>query len=219
MSADYLPEVVPATPPEIMDKDTPPETVTKPEVTFGKPIEDKLEEEEGTDEDDMTPTLQVKAIIEDEEIFKEPPTPKPKRKATEKQKEHLARCREKALEKRKANAEVNRQAKEVKKKDKDAKKEIRLEAIRQREARREEKEALNTPPAVKYVKQPSFSKDDILQIQEEAINNYETKRKAKKDAKKKALDKETHDKKVYDSVAKAIGGTNDPDSVWNVCFQ
>jgi hypothetical protein len=216
MSADYLPEVIPVTPSlhthqaEIMDKDTPVKQVTKPEE------EDKLEEEE---EDDITPTLQVKTIIEDEVIFKEP-KPKPKRKATEKQKEHLARCREKALEKRKANAEVNRQAKEEKQKDKDAKKEIRLETIRQREAKREEKEALKTP-SVSYsasLKQPSFSKDDILQIQEEAINNYETKRKAKKEAKKKALDQETHDKKVYDAVAKAVGPTN-PDDVWNICFQ
>jgi hypothetical protein len=221
MSADYLPEVIPPTPKvDVMTKDTPTKEEVKPQevVEEHEPADDLVEGGMTFDseKDDIAPTLQVKPIIDDEEIFKEP-QPKPKRKATEKQKEHLARCREKALAKRKAQGEATRLLKEEKQKEKDAKREIRVEAIRQREARKEEKEALKKP-SVSFSSQPSFSKDDILKIQEDAINNYETKRKARKAEKKKSIEKETHDKKVYEAVSKAVGGTN-PDDIWSTCFQ
>ena len=233
----YLPEVsMPPTQPSVEALQEPPTTTDIPTPTALRPNEASPDEKYEVDGDgepvyddeggmtftpDLTddvvaPELVVKEIIQDEVIFK----PKVKRKATEKQKEHLAKAREKALATRRANAEKKKAERELIQNQKDLKKQERMEKLRIKEEQKELKQVQQQiqikkqapPPAP--APQPTFTQEDILKIQEQAISNYETKRKAKKEAKKKALDQEQHDKKVYQAISKAIK----PRSVWDDCF-
>jgi len=230
----YLPEVsMPPTQP--ISEAEPPTTTDIPTPTALRPSEaspDEKYEVDGDGEpiyddeggmtftpdlsDDVAPELVVKEIIQDEVIFK----PKVKRKATPKQKEHLAKAREKALATRRANAEKKKAERELIQNEKDLKKQERMEKLRIKEEQKELKQVQQQiqikkqAPAPMPAPQPTFTQDDILKIQEQAISNYETKRKAKKEAKKKALDQEQHDKKVYQAITKAIK----PSSVWDDCF-
>ena len=232
----YLPEVsMPPTQP--ISEAEPPETANIPTPTTLRPTESSPDEKYEVDgdgepiyddeggmtftpdlSDEVAPELTIKEIIKDEVIFK----PKVKRKATEKQKEHLAKAREKALATRRANAEKKKAQRELIQKEKDLKKQERMEKLRLKEEQKELKQVQQEiqlkkqapPPAPMPAPQPIFTQEDILKIQEQAISNYETKRKAKKEAKKKALEQEQHDKKVYQSIAKAIK----PRDVWDDCF-
>ena len=62
-----------------------------------------------------------------------------------------------------------------------------------------------------------LTEEDIIKLQQAAIENYEVKRKARKQKKKEAEAKANHDKKVFQSISKAVNPN--PDSVWDVCFQ
>jgi len=226
----YLPEVsMPIKEP--MPESIPQETADMPTPDALRPPEELPDEKYEVDgdgatindnlEQDIEPVEQeliIKPIIEDEVIFK----PKVKRKATEKQKEHLAKAREKALATRRANAEKKKAEREIIQQQKDLKKQERMEKLRLKEEQKELKQIQQEihikkqTPTPMPAPQPTFTQDDILKIQEQAISNYESKRKAKKEAKKKALDQEQHDKKVYQSISKAIKPHED---IWASCFQ
>ena len=61
-----------------------------------------------------------------------------------------------------------------------------------------------------------LSEEQIIDLQEKAISNYEVKRKKAKEIKKKEQAKVAQEKKVYETINKAINP--DPDDVWGVCF-
>jgi len=159
--------------------------------------------------------LMVKPIIEDEEIFKEA-KPKKKRVATEKQKQHLAKIRAKAMENRKAKAEEKRKEQTTLKAEREAKKQARLEALKEREELRLQKLAKQEVATTRSNK-PQFTADDIKKFQQDAIEEYETLRKARKLKKKQALEQDTRDKKTYEAVAKAVGPTRQH-TIWDTCF-
>jgi len=154
---------------------------------------------------------EVKPVIDDEDIFKDAP-PKAKKPRSQKQMEHLTRAREKALATRRANK------------------------VRREKAQEESKEILgNKSNTEKPKKEVSFDKgedpesslrtylteEQIINLQEKAVENYDKKRKARKEAKHKKAHEETHQAKTYESVAKAIHQpvNPDPDDVWALCFQ
>ncbi len=61
-----------------------------------------------------------------------------------------------------------------------------------------------------------LSEQDIMKLQQMAIEDYEIQRKARKEKKKEAEAKANHDKKVYQSISKAVN--SNPDDVWSVCL-
>jgi len=63
----------------------------------------------------------------------------------------------------------------------------------------------------------NLSDEDIILLQQQAIENYEVKRKARKQKKKQDEAKAQQEKKVYESITKAV--QPDPNDVWAVCFQ
>ena len=177
---------------------------------------------------------------EDEPSACETAEPKPKKKKppSEKQRAHLKKAREKALatrranaSKKKAEAEEKRIARQKKREEKDkamieqeeedylASKEVH--ATGSHSSQRHDK----VKPKVTFGKESlptksslrSLTDEQILDLQEQAISNYEVKRKAAKVVKKKEQGKVAQEKKVYESITKAVGA--DPDDVWNVCFQ
>ena len=151
----YLPEVsMPPTQP--ISEAEPPETANIPTPTTLRPTESSPDEKYEVDGDgepiyddeggmtfgqeeqlkEIEQELTIKEIIKDEVIFK----PKVKRKATEKQKEHLAKAREKALATRRANAEKKKAQRELIQKEKDLKKQERMEKLRLKEEQKELKQ-------------------------------------------------------------------------------
>ena len=61
-----------------------------------------------------------------------------------------------------------------------------------------------------------LSEEQIMELQTKAIENYETKRKASKKIKKEEIAKENADKKIYESISKAVGPTQE--CAWEACF-
>ena len=195
MSDDLLPDVEmpPAPPeeplpevPEVMDKDCPPPPAEKPEEQPEKPEEE---------EEEPPPPPVVKPVIEDDHIFKDVPK-KPKRKASKKQLEHLAKAREKATAKRK-------------------------EQEAERTALKKEKQVREAVKVVKSPEQPKgifLTKEEILNLQSEAIEGHETKRKARKQVKKKEQEEVQKVNRANKVIRRAVGQP-DPDDIWADCFR
>ena len=177
-------------------------------------------------------TLEVKPVISDKVVFgdeEEIPSPPPTKKqvASEKQREHLKKAREKALATRRANSAGRKKLEEEKKAERQRKREEKEKAM----IEAEDKEHISTQP--KVAKQPAslakakvevkphsymnqLSEEQIMELQTKAIENYETKRKASKKLKKEEIAKENADKKIYESISKAVGPISDP---WADCFR
>jgi hypothetical protein len=177
----------------------PDEPVSHEEPNITAEIRD-VDEEPEEEEEDVLVTPEIKPVIEDEYIFKDV-EPKPKKPRSKKQLDHLSKIREKALATRRAN-KAKREAEQEPKK----KKEVSFV----KEEPKEEKSSL------RYL-----TEEQIVDLQERAVENYDTKRKARKVAKQKKAKEDTHSAKTYEAVAKAIHQpTNpDPDDVWALCFQ
>lgn len=152
---------------------------------------------------------------------------KPRGPPSEKQLEALARAREKGAETRRKKAEekkkikeleneVKRQEIEEKKKslERKLKKPVFKEEVEYKEKKMEEdyNRQLNEskPPVNKKVVE-----DTIEKAVEKGIAEYEMKRKARKEEKKKRIEKEEYDKKVLNTVQRAIN----PDDYWSECFR
>lgn len=172
------------------------------------------------------------------QIKKVKQTRKPRGPASEKQLEALARARAKGAETRKKKAEekrkINELEKEVKRQEMEEKKKslqrklnkpVFKEEVEYKEKNREtEEERYNRQyndgavAAVSEAKPPVNKKvveDTIEKAVEKGIAEYEMKRKARKEEKKKKLEKEAYDKKVLNTVQKAIN----PDDYWSQCFK
>tara|TARA_R110000824_G_scaffold157869_5_gene331414 strand:+ start:1177 stop:1866 length:690 start_codon:yes stop_codon:yes gene_type:complete len=161
--------------------------------------------------EEIPEVLEVKPIIEDEEIFKEPSDqqpPKRKKKASAKQLEHLAKAREKALATRRKNAAEKKKNNAVKTLQKEAK--ITAGGGGEKEGAHPEASTqsfiMNLSPA------------QLQQLQEDAIDKYELKRKARKKIKKEAIEEQKKATHTNNVIHKAITQT-DPDDMWSVCFQ
>jgi len=187
--------------------------------------EDIIEVEEPAD--DIAEELELKQVVDEKVIFsdevtEDPPSPPSKKKKplSDKQRAHLKKAREKALATRKAKAAERKKVEEVKRAEREKK---RLER-EQKQIKKEDNDFEKQKKIQESVPPPSsqvpsslrqLSEEDIMKLQQAAIENYEVSRKARKQKKKEAEAKANHDKKVYQSISKAVN----PDSVWDVCFQ
>ena len=172
-------------------------------------------------------------VIFSEEVAPDPPSPPSKKKKapSDKQRAHLKKAREKALATRRAKAAARKEQDDIKKAEREKK---RLER-EQKQIQKEEsdfakqkklQEAAHpkgpeaVPPSQHSDALPSsmknLSEQDIIKLQQMAIEDYEIKRKARKQKKKEAEAKATHDKKVYQSISKAVGQSQD--DIWGSCF-
>jgi hypothetical protein len=187
--------------------------------------EEVIEVEEPADE--ISEELELKQVVDEKVIFssevvEDPPSPPSKKKKppSAKQREHLKKAREKALATRKAKAAERKKVEEAKKAEREKKRLEREEKqIKKEESEFEKQKRLQetTPQTQVPSSMRHLSEEDIIKLQQSAIENYEVKRKARKQKKKEAEAKANHDKKVFQSISKAVNPN--PDSVWDVCFQ
>ena len=170
------------------------------------------------------PELEVKPVISDKVVFgdeEEIPSPKSTKKqiASDKQREHLKKAREKALATRRANSAGRKKLEEEKKALRQQKREEKEKALIEKEEKQHQLKQSKPEPKVE-VKPHSymneFTPEQIMELQTKAIENYETKRKASKKLKKEEIAKENADKKIYESISKAVGPVSDP---WADCFR
>ena len=166
-------------------------------------------------EPEVIAPLLLKEIIADEDVFNDvpPPEKRPKKKVSEKQLEHLAKAREKAKETRRLKAEAKRDLK------------IKHTKIEQEPPKPEADIMTKDNPMVSATKKeyPSFQQftpEDIIKLQEDAINSYDKKRKARKEIKKQKQQVEAVEKKNYEAVTRAIHHPVNPqaDDPWSLCF-
>ena len=140
------------------------------------------------------------------------------------------KAREKALATRRANSAGRKKLEEEKKALRQQKREEKEKALIEKE---EQEHQLNqSKPQVSFAKPDvkpeakvevkphsymnEFSQEQIMELQQQAIENYEVKRKKAKQVKKEAQQKENADKKIYESISKAVGPVSDP---WADCFR
>tara|TARA_R110000803_G_scaffold176558_1_gene238985 strand:+ start:676 stop:1392 length:717 start_codon:yes stop_codon:yes gene_type:complete len=207
---------------------------------YSKPLQSSSDDfEEEVKEVKEEPELEVKPVISDKVVFgeeEEIPSPKATKKqvASDKQREHLKKAREKALATRRANSAGRKKLEEEKKALRQQKREEKEKALIEKE---EQEHQLNqSKPQVSFAKpevakQPAslakvevkphsymneFSQEQIMELQQQAIENYEVKRKKAKQVKKETQQKENADKKIYESISKAVGPVSDP---WADCFR
>ena len=134
----------------------------------------------------------VESEEEDEQNVFDKPAPKPvkkKRELTAEHKEKLRQGRLKALENRRKNAQQKREMKELSKK----KKEIEHKVLKQ------EVEQYENPTidySQDFQKTFNFTEEQLIDLQEKAVEKYDTKRKARKQEKKKKQEEHEHTQKV-----------------------
>jgi len=191
-----------------------------PSVPKVKPIKPQ-EEEEGDPNEEPCPSPQQ------ELEFK--PTGKRKytRKApmSQKQKDHLARIRQIASEKRAKERELKAQEKIKKEEEKEEarirKAEERLLAKQKKEAqqRHEKINNVNEPVMPKVHPQPQtgFTREDMEKAMFSAIASYETIRKKEKEEKKKREIAEAREKQMHRTLQQAIQPQSQPDP-WRQYF-
>ena len=185
-------------------------------------LKEELESDEDTVKETVTevlPEVTHKTIIPEENIFqgkepvvkpvKEKPVKK-KRVMTQEQLDRLAKGREKALAKRRAAAAEKKELKDLQKK----KKQNELNALR-REVGEEPKPIPAPAPAPAPVEKKPFSNGKLLsfedippemlvQLQQAAIEGYDTKRKARKEQKKKDAESNALHQSKMDMISDAI---------------
>ena len=178
--------------------------------------------------DDIAEELELKQVVDEkiifsEEVTEDPPSPPSKKKKplSDKQRAHLKKAREKALATRKAKAAARKEQEDIKKAEREKKRLEREQKQIKKEDNDFEKQKkiqeTTPPPSQVPSSMRHLSEEDIIKLQQSAIETYDVTRKARKQKKKEAEVKANHDKKVYQSISKAVGQTQD--DIWGSCFQ
>ena len=172
-----------------------------------------------------TPSSQkIKKIINTEEPEVVPvKKPRKKRVMTDEAKAKLAIARAKGLETRKRNAELRKQAKLEKQQEKEIVKAVRKKRVAKLkkeldEPEQEEVIKREEPKKVQFVEkvvERGYTQDDMNKAISKALEVNETARKARKAEKKKRQAEEQHQKKIFNTVSKAVN----PHDAWNFCFE
>ena len=197
-------------------------------------IIDQLQEKKVEFEDIIT--VDEREVPEEDEVFSDPPAPKMKpilvqeealeqqstefepakkgkrkyvRKApmSEKQKEHLARIRQIAIEKRKAEKERKIKEKEeavIEKAEKKILEKKKKEEAKELEEQKKQQELINNPPPQRVVQQNGFTKEDLDNAVLSAITQYDTLRKQEKKEKRAREAKQREEEKMRATLQRAI---------------
>ncbi len=145
-----------------------------------------------------------------------------KKPMTDKQRDHLARIREIANEKRKKNKIEMEQLKKEKEEEKEKQKEEgRIKKAEERilKKQREEQEKINQAQQPQVAPQPQtgFTRDDMEKAMFSAISSYEIIRKKEKEDKKKRLLAEERQRQMTRTLQQAIQPNKPPDQ-WRQFF-
>ena len=213
---DLMPDIIMPDDPELIEEE----------------VVDVEEEEEEVEEEEVVEPLVVKEITPDEEIFKDAPIKlnkngKPKRKCSEHQLQKLKEAREKSAltRQRKKDAKM-KESNEYETVLAEEKQIDLLEKKAKNEARRLKlknlghvEDPMKATPAPAPAPTPSpaeqapeqLTREDILRIQEDAINSYEEKRLS---AKQKRKEQELKQRNI-DAIQRAIK----PNSPWEMMWE
>jgi len=179
-----------------------------------------VEERDVPSEDEVftdPPPPKMKPILDQPEEPEQPsefePAKKGKRKYTrkapmsDKQKEHLARIRKIAIEKRKAEKERKIKEKEeavIEKAEKKILEKKRKEEEKELLEQKKQQELINNPPPQKVIQQNTFTKEDLDNAVLSAITQYDTLRKQQKKEKRQREAKEREEEKMRATLQRAI---------------
>ena len=144
--------------------------------------------------EDIAEELELKEIVDEKVIFsdevtEDPPSPPSKKKKplSDKQRAHLKKAREKALATRKAKAAERKKVEEAKRVDREKKRLEREQKQIKKEDNDFEKQKkiqeTTPPPSQVPSSMRHLSEEDIMKLQQAAIENYEVTRKARKQKK------------------------------------
>ena len=190
--------------------------IIKEEDSEEKELDSPVEEEKPIQSSRDDSDLELKPIVDDEVIFgtkEEPLSPikKPKKESTQKQRDHLKKAREKALATRQAKAKVRKEEQEKKALERQKKRE-EADLLKIQKEDQDHLKKVQVKQEEDYKSSFKHLTDQqIIQLQQSAIENYEVKRKAAK-----VIKKQEQDKKIYETINKAVNP--DPDDVWGICF-
>ena len=126
---------------------------------------------------------------------------------SEKQKEHLARIRQIAIEKRKAEKERKIKEKEeavIEKAEKKILEKKKKEEEKEYSEQKKQQELINNPPQQKVVQQNGFTKEDLDNAVLSAITQYDTLRKQEKKEKRAREAKQREEEKMRATLQRAI---------------
>ena len=190
----------------------------------------KIDEREIPSEDEVfnDPPPKVKAVSLEDEEAEEPsefPQKKGKRKynrkapMSDKQKEHLAKIRKIAQEKRKAEKEKKQKEKEeavIEKAEKRILEKKKKEEEKLEKEQKEQHEKINSvkPPKV----QNGFTKEDLDNAVLSAISQYDTLRKQQKKEKRELERKKLEEEKMRATLARAIQPQQIQTDPWRSLF-
>jgi len=155
------------------------------------------------------------------------PAKKGKRKYTrkapmsDKQKEHLARIRQIAIEKRKAEKERKIKEKEeavIEKAEKKILEKKRKEEEKELLEQKKQQELINNPPPQKVVQQNGFTKEDLDNAVLSAITQYDTLRKQQKKEKREREAKQREEDKMRATLQRAIQPQQTRHDPWRGLF-
>jgi hypothetical protein len=134
-----------------------------------------------------------------------------------KKEERLAREEEEIMIKR---ADRKLKDQHHKAKLKEAEKVLDIKPVKEPEPKPEviRPEPVTAPPPLQRQNTISLTKEELLDLQQEAIDKYEVKRKKRKEAKLKEQKQKEKDAKTYEQVSRAIHRPPTED-VWGQCFQ
>lgn len=197
-----------------------------------------------SDEGDSLVEVTERVIPTEDEVFNDPPAPKVepvqedppaaedppvefeekkgkrkyvrKKEMTQKQRDHLAKIRVIAQEKRKQKKLEKEQQKQKEKEEK----QIRIAEERILKKQREEQEEINKKnqiPAAPQQPPLAYSQADLEKAMFSAIASYETIRKKEKEEKKKRLLAEERERQMTRTLQQAIQPNNSPDQ-WRQFF-
>lgn len=179
--------------------------------------------------------VEEREIPEEDEVFGDPPSVKPlkepefselpekktgKRKYTrknpmsQKQKDHLARIRKIAQEKKLKEKESKQ-----KKKEEEVERKLEEKILKKK---REEQQQHNepTPPAQpqRTTTTTGFTQEDLDKAVLNAVSTYDTYRKAQKKEKKERIQKDAEEKKMRDTIQRAIQPSAPTTDPWRSLF-
>lgn len=178
--------------------------------------------------------IDEREIPEEDEVFGDPPSVKPlkepefselpdkktgKRKYTrknpmsQKQKDHLARIRKIAQEKKLKEKESKQ-----KKKEEEVERKLEEKILKKK---REEQQQHNEPPPAQPQRTATttgFTQEDLDKAVLNAVSTYDTYRKAQKKEKKERIQKDAEEKKMRDTIQRAIQPSAPTSDPWRSLF-
>jgi len=213
-------------------------------------IINEIQEKKVEFQDDII-NVEEREVPSEDEVFTDPPPPKMKpildrssptgedqpnefepakkgkrkytRKApmSDKQKEHLARIRQIAIEKRKAEKERKIKEKEeavIEKAEKKILEKKRKEEEKELLEQKKQQELINNPPPQKVVQQNGFTKEDLDNAVLSAITQYDTLRKQQKKEKREREAKQREEDKMRATLQRAIQPQQQRNDPWRSLF-